>query len=126
MGIDVIITNAEVEDKFPALPYKIYSAGGPRVALLGVIPLQDDEIFDKIFAQMKAAQAKSFMLREKDVQFRYSYQQPPGRLSVSKPPASIVSRDSSSENIQFHDEEEVNMGLADNEAQNPESPLRIQ
>ncbi|MED5330006.1 MAG: multiheme c-type cytochrome [Planctomycetota bacterium] len=38
MGIDVIITNAEVEDKFPALPYKIYSAGGPRVALLGVIP----------------------------------------------------------------------------------------
>jgi len=74
----------------------------------------------------KAAQAKSFMLREKDVQFKYSYQQPPGRLSVSKPPASIVSRDSSSENIQFHDEEEGDMASGDNEANHRESPLRLQ
>ncbi len=73
----------------------------------------------------KATQAKSFMLREKDVHFQQQYQQPPGRLSVSKQPALVKSGDSSFDNIQFNDEEDMELEPGDHDIHhNPESPQR--
>ena len=59
----------------------------------------------------KQSQAKSFMLREKDVNFTNQYQHPPGRLSVSKQPALIKSRDSSMDNVHMNDDEDLDLDL---------------